>query len=81
MVPHDRAFMLRTFDQDLRPFVDQIVDERAMDTTEGSVRITLAQRSTLHKFASTLPGADGGGVRSEAWPSGYCIMSSLRESA
>ena len=60
MVPHDRAFMLRTFDQDLRPFVDQIVDERAMDATEGSVRITLAQRSTLHKFASPLPGAHGG---------------------
>ena len=54
--PLARAFMLRTFDRDLRPFVDRIVDERAVDATEGAVRITLAQRSTLHKFARTADG-------------------------
>ena len=65
LVPHGRAL---TCGQDLHPFIDQILDDWAMDITEGSVRALTARhdsddRSRSGRLVSSVhPLRDGSSV-------------------
>ena len=54
VVPYDRVAVMRTFVDELRPFVAKFVYDWPMDITDASVRNAITQCITLHKFASTI---------------------------